>query len=574
MGGQPVYEVEAAVMKDKVLCSQISKRVGFRTVLFEHNHGSPEGALPYTMRINGRRVFIKGVNWVPVSPFYGSVTREQYEYYLERFVDMGCNLLRVWGGAILEKKDFYDLCDEMGLMVWQEFPQSSSGINNTPPDDPDFLKELEKTARVFISKRRHHPSHVIWCGGNELMWETWRPVDRNHANIKMLEELVAEMDPAKYFLPASASGPRFTSDEKEYGKGMHHDVHGPWNYVGEPGHYRFLNGDDSLFRSETGCPGISRIETLNKYKKDFNLWPPDKTNPYWMFRGAWWIQRKQLSDLFGDWSDEEKEIEKYVQASRYVQAEALRYAAEAMRRREPESSGLIFWMGNEPFPNNSNTALVEYDGTPKPAYYWVRDAFSPLCASLKYEKINYARGEDFKGQVFINCESESNRIVHISADIFDVKGRLLHQASWEQVCRYPVSMAGLLEWQTKECNYHIFLVRLCVRDAGASVISVKTYLFTIGGEQPFAHLRTLPDCQVSFEMRPDEGKNTAILHNKSDIAAIGVFVYGKVPSDFVNAFPNYLIMLPGEKYEVRVIARKGAVVEENSLKIEAFNLKK
>ncbi len=129
---------------------------------------------------------MRGVDWVPISPFYGAVSREDYINYLKRFKTMDCNLLRIWGGAILEKHDFYDLCDEMGLMVWQEFPQSSSGLDNTPPDDPAYLKELEKTAAIFIKRRRHHACHVIWCGGNELMWENLIPVNENHINIKTL----------------------------------------------------------------------------------------------------------------------------------------------------------------------------------------------------------------------------------------------------------------------------------------------------------------------------------------------------------------------------------------------------
>lgn len=328
-GEQPLYKIELAIRKDDgVLCDCAAKKIGFRDVKFVQNKDAAEGAIPYTLVLNGKRIFMRGVNWVPISPFYGSVTKEQYRKYLQRFKDMNCNLLRVWGGAVLEKQEFYNTCDEMGLLVWQEFPQSSSGLNNTPPDEREFLKTLEEIATVFIKRRRHHASHIIWCGGNELMWEGFRPVDETHANIRMLRELVEKLDGCKHFLPSSSSGPRFCADKKEFGKGVHHDVHGPWTYMGDVEQYTFFNGDDSLFRSETGCPGTSRLETLEKYKGSFSIWPPDKNNPYWAHRGLWWIQLEELTRLFGKWDENGEELEGYLKASRFLQAEALRYVIE------------------------------------------------------------------------------------------------------------------------------------------------------------------------------------------------------------------------------------------------------
>ena len=113
-------------------------------------------------------MFLQGVNWVPPRITYGSVTREQYAERLALYADMGCNILRVWGGSVPEKKEFYDLCDELGLMVWQEFPLSSSGADNYPPEDPQVLADLTAIAASYIWRRGGHVSHLIWCGGNEL----------------------------------------------------------------------------------------------------------------------------------------------------------------------------------------------------------------------------------------------------------------------------------------------------------------------------------------------------------------------------------------------------------------------
>lgn len=589
-GEHPLYEVSLTIAyPEGKSCDRVEKRVGFRSVEFRKNPGPVEDALPYTLWINGRRVFLRGVDWVPISPFYGTVTREQYRNYLQRFKDMNCNLIRIWGGAILEKRDFYDTCDELGLMVWQEFPQSSSGLVNSPPEDPDTLKELAKVAEVFLLARRHHACHILWCGGNELMWEGFRPIDDTHINIRLLKGLVEKLDPGKYFLASSASGPVFVPREDQLGKGICHDVHGPWNFSGDPGYYRFFNKDDALFRSETGCPAISRASQLEKFKGNCKIWPPDKSNPYWMHRGAWWIQLEQLTTLFGEWNPDGSEFEQYVKASRYLQAEALRYAAEACRRREPECSGLVLWMGNEPFPNNANTSLMEYDGMPKPAYYRVRDTFSPIHASLRYDKIGYASGEEFNGRIFVTCEPEVVSVegaLEVEAQILDIRGNVLKESRMSVNGRETVMEAGSLQWKVDACEGNLFFVRITFLHSTEPAVQI-TYAFSVDSERPFEPLRRLKTC--TLEMReasePKKAQCKAlgdsaeyIVANRSNIAAVGVFLQESDPNAFLCFSDNYFILMPGEEKRIGVIPgesflRDGSAHRQNSMDIlmEALN---
>lgn len=562
-GEQPLYDIELEIFdQDGVLCDHSAKRIGFRSAEFIKNQGSAETAMPYTLVLNGKRIFLRGVNWVPLSPFYGAVTREHYRNYIQRFKDMNCNLLRVWGGAILEKQEFYDACDEMGLMVWQEFPQSSSGLNNTPPDDREFLKELERTAEIFILRRRHHASHIIWCGGNELMWEDFRPVNETHANIRMLKGLVERLDNGKYFLPSSASGPRFCADEKEFGSGVHHDVHGPWLYLGEEKQYTFFNGDDALFRSETGCPGTARIDTLNKYSGGYPVWPPDSSNQYWIHRGSWWIQLEELTKQFGQWDSKGEELESYLKASRYMQAEALRYAIEATRRREPVSSGFIIWMGNEPFPNNANTSVVEYDGTPKPSYYWVRNAFSELHVSARYAKLAYKSDEDFSADVYITSDNIGIEDVKVQAQIFNTSGDVLCEKSWELKMKGYIESPGKIIWKTKHCEDGVFLLRLKLRCGVYQ--DENTYLFTVDTENPLEPIRRLPKVDLNLG---EAEKGEYIIRNKSSKAAVNVFLYGRNPDEFLQVIPNYFSLLPNEE-KVLNINSLGHQVDVSSIVIE------
>ena len=524
------------------------------------------------MIFNEKRIFIRGVNWVPISPFYGNVKRKDYLKYLKRFKEMNCNLLRVWGGGILEKQDFYELCDEMGLMVWQEFPQSSSGINNSPPDNPEFIAELKTIATRYILKKRHHASHVIWCGGNELMNDDYKPVTEGHPNIFMLKNLVEEFDDNKYFLPCSASGPVFIANEDDFGKGIHHDVHGPWNYLDDPKHYDYFNNDDALFRSETGCPGMSRLETLNKYKGSYSLWPPDQSNPYWIHRGAWWIQKRQLEKLFGNWAEDGSQVDEYIKSSRYIQAESLRYSIESTRRREPKASGFIIWMGNEPFPNNSNTSVIEYDGTPKPSYYWIKKSFSKIHVSAKYEKIGYITGEYFRSSIYVTSEiKNTGRHYAVRFQIADIKGNAFKDFWIESEISELVSKVHDIEWLVQKCPNDIFILRVSIFEYDKKLLE-NTYLFTTDNKHVFNPLRQLPRSSLILNKEPGCKRTIWSILNNSDFAAIGVYLYGRSPGKFIEISDNYFLILPGEKKEMNITDFEGEAVDLDDICIEAFNL--
>lgn len=535
MGEQPLYTVSLEVSFTKKHCDSASKRVGFRTVSFVQNDNAPKGALPYTAVVNGERTFLRGVNWVPLSMFYGEVTRKDYEIAIGRLRDMNVNLLRVWGGAILEKEAFYDVCDEMGIMVWQEFPQSSSGVDNLPPsDDPEVMNRLKKIAQTYIIKRRHHASHIIWCSGNELMYDGRKPVDFFHRNVRMLDAVVKELDPGKIFLPSSASGPTFKQLEADFGKGIHHDVHGPWDYMGDEEHYRFFNHEDALFRSETGCPACMSMENIEHYSNGMPLWPPTAENRYWNFPGAYWIRFKEICELFGEFK--ENELKKYVDSTRLIQAEALRYAAEATRRREGETSGFIVWMGPESFPNVCNTSVFEFDKmTPKPSYYALKRAFSTLFASLKYDRIGYKSEETFEAEVFLH--NEYGQKAEVSAEVLNAKGQVMASLK-EKASEKGVTPVGKLSLGLTKLPYDIFFVRLTVNGQAENV-----YLFTIDKKASFESVRNLPTARVLLKQ---EGKE-AMLQNISDIPAVGVWLSTEANETILE---NDFILLPGESRTV------------------------
>lgn len=309
-------------------------------------------------------------------------TRDEVGRLVGIYRGMGCNLLRVWGGGHLESPDFYAACDRAGLLVWQEFPLSSSGMDSNPPRDVAFIEALCAVGRHFIRSRQHHACLLQWCGGNELQIEettggvTRRtPFDLAHPVLAALAALVAKEDPEHRFLPTSPYGPRFHSERAEFGQGLHHEVHGPWGVDGfpQPGEWEeYWRDDDALFRGETGVAGASRVELIRAQAGGEAVWPP--TAPLWRHASGWWTQWDRLGGQFAGMADDEA-LAAYVDFTRREQAEKISFAVRAKKEQFPRCGGFLIWMGHDAFPCLANTSLVEFDHSLKPAAHAVAAVF-------------------------------------------------------------------------------------------------------------------------------------------------------------------------------------------------------
>jgi beta-mannosidase len=324
--------------------------------------------------VNGTPVFLQGVNWTPIRPNFADVTAEEYRQRVQAYRELGCNVLRVWGGAFLEKPVLYDLCDELGLLVWQEFPLSSSGIDNWPPEDAGSIAALTAVAESYVRRRQHHVSLLCWCGGNELQGSLdggktggGKPVDLSHPLMRAFADTVARLDPGRRFLASSSSGPLFYAHRSEFGKGLHWDVHGPWKGESE----EYWREDDSLFRSEVGAPGASPADIIRDHAGNLPLLPGTADNPLWR-RTSWWIE---WPEFLAEQGREPATIEEYVDWSQKRQAMFLVRAASACKARFPRCGGFIVWMGHDCFPCTANTAILDLYGRPKPAALALAEVF-------------------------------------------------------------------------------------------------------------------------------------------------------------------------------------------------------
>jgi beta-mannosidase len=220
----------------------------------------------WTLVVNGRREFIRGANWVPADSLPGRLRRADYAHLLGMARAAGVNLLRVWGGGLREKRAFYDLCDELGLLVWQEFPFACAFLGHFPRD-ASWLALVERECTAIVQATRNHPSLALWCGGNEFSPR------RNHGLVQTLERVVAANDGARPFVPASPSPG---------------DAHN-WSVWHAKYPLHAYRQETACFLSEFGLQAPPSLETLRACLPISELWPPGT---------GWKLHHAELSKLW------------------------------------------------------------------------------------------------------------------------------------------------------------------------------------------------------------------------------------------------------------------------------------
>jgi beta-mannosidase len=375
-GKHPLYELTVR-SADQIIDR---RTVGFKNVQWLPNPGAPADAHALLCQVNGVPVFLQGVNWTPIRMDYHDTPPTEYKKRINLYKQMGCTILRVWGGAFLEREIFYDLCDRAGLMVWQEFPLSSSTAESATPRDPAVIEQLEAIATDYIHRRAHHASKLLWCGGNELESvpdESGKsaPLQASDPCLAALKQVVQIEDPYTLFLPTSPSGGVFYAHAKNFGKGIHSHVHGPWNHDGSWSHaIDYWSGDDSTFRSECGMPSAQSFTLMKKYAGKLPLWPPTKENPYWSHTTLFWLPKGRFDHVLQGLKGEVA-LKKFIAITEEWQTKVLILAASGCKSKFPHCSGFIIWMGHDCFPCPINTSILDFAGKPKPAYAALKKIF-------------------------------------------------------------------------------------------------------------------------------------------------------------------------------------------------------
>ena len=371
-------------------------KVGFRRVrlvmpeeAWEHPVAFPKSRShpPVTIELNGRRIFARGSNWVNPEIFHGRISKETYQPLLELARDAHMNVLRCWGGAPVAKESFFALCDEIGLLVWQEFPLAC----NTYPDEPEYLADLDRESRAIIQRVRQHPCLALWCGGNELFNAWSRMDDQSHA-LRLLNRNCFDLDRHTPFLPTAPVD----------GMG-----HGDYRFRDPEGRdiFQIFQESSCTAYSEFGCPGISSAEYLRSFIPEEELWPPRPGTAWEVHHAfhAWspdpnlWISTGAIEHYFGASAN----LEELVGRGQWLQSEGYKSVFEEARRQAPRCAMALNWCFNEPWPTAANNSLINYPAIPKPAYDGVRDACRPVLVSARIPKFQWQGGDLFFAEIWI-----------------------------------------------------------------------------------------------------------------------------------------------------------------------------
>lgn len=549
LGDQPLYSCRVDALVDGAVSDTRTTTFGIRDLQVIGNDApaSDPEALGYTVEVNGHRTFVRGWNWVPVDAMYSRADLgERYEDLIALAVGANVNMLRVWGGGLIERELFYDLCDHAGILVWQEFVQSSSGLDNDPPSTDTYLGTLVAEARQIVKSRRNHPSLAVWCGGNELSTDDG-PVGLDHPNIAALHAVVDELDPARAFLPSSPSGPVFYLSEEAIATRPDdlHDVHGPWDYLGPVASYSIYNNSPALLHSEFGTPGALARASLNRFADDEAQWPPDDSNPLWIHHGSWWLQRHWIEAVFGPVDN----IDDYLLLSQWLQADLLGFASDSNRRRWPICSGSIPWQFNEPWPNAHCTSAVDYYLRPKAAYWAVRDAYAPVAVSLRHDGQAVA-GSLVRGTIHICADDDVAGSVEVT--VFALDGQILDRSSHPFRGRGSVAV-GEVELDFDALGATLVMVRVeGIVDGGST--GRRHYVFTSAAETdtPLAALYRAPKAEL--ECRAEAG----VLRVRNVGSTPALWPGVDVDDDSVRWLlsDNFPVLLPDEEWSTEITARR------------------
>ncbi len=368
-GKQNLYLLEMTFWDERgTTLFKEEKKIGFKHVEWLPNEGAPANADPWICSVNNQPLFLQGVNWTPLLPNFADLRKKDYENMLNAYKSMGINTIRIWGGGFAEKSWLYELCDELGIMIWQDFPLSSSGLDNYPPSDDKTIAEFSEIATHYVNRLKNHVSLLLWCGGNELYERgDVKPVDNNHPLIGAVEKIVNQNDPNRRFVAGSPSGPSISAGVNNFGKGVNWDTHGPWKLpFGEKRTMdevrEFWKNNDSFIFSEVGVPGAMSASLIEKYSGDYSPLPASLDNPLWRTVN-WW---NEWDEYITTTPQDNQSLEDYVNWSQNRQNEGLAIALKSSKEKFPACGGFIIWMGHDCFPCLINTAIIDFEGNPKP----------------------------------------------------------------------------------------------------------------------------------------------------------------------------------------------------------------
>ena len=379
-GSQPLYRVEAVLKANGEIQDIQSRMVGLRTM--KVNTGADEYGSRFAHEVNGVEIFAMGADYIPEDCIRGRVNRERTRTLLEHCRDCNFNVIRVWGGGYYPDDFFYDLCDELGLIVWQDFMFACAVY----PLTPEFEANVTAEIRDNVRRIRHHACLGLWCGNNEMEMfladNQWvrKPLQKTEyliMNERIIPELLRQYDPDTFYWPSSpSSGGDFDSpNDPDRGDVHYWEVwHGGLPFTDYRNYYfRYL--------SEFGFQSFPAVKTIEQFTA-----PEDKNIFSYVMEkhqknaGANGKILQYMSQMYLY----PESLELLVYVSQLLQAEAIRYGVEHFRRNRGRCMGCVYWQLNDCWPVASWSS-IDYYGRWKALHYFAKRFFAPVLLSCEEE---------------------------------------------------------------------------------------------------------------------------------------------------------------------------------------------
>jgi beta-mannosidase len=563
-GPQNLYQFKATVVANGKIADVVTTRSGLRSVKL--NTDTDGHGRKFEFVVNGIPVFAKGANVIPFDHFPTRVTTARYRHFLEAAVNANMNMIRLWGGGYYETDEFYNLCDELGIMVWQDFMFA----NATPPA---FLRDnIAKEVDHQVRRLRNHPSLALWCGNNEILITMETDLGDIPDVFKPYLSLLVPKTPPGYInyllyfndlipnivkglspeMPYTSSSPtaNFEPQTPDYNSGDRHNYNVWWNNkpIEDQATYR------ERFVSETGIQGFPDMASI----EDFTL-PDDRSvkSPIMsahqknnMINGNTVIA-KIIKTEYKDPAD----FASFVYTSQLLQAESLKIYAENMRRHRPYSMGFLYWQLNDSWPVISWATMDSY-GRPKAALFFAKHFFAPLLVSPIQE--------DGKVNVYVVSDLTTSTLATVQLRLMDFTGKvLLAKKISTEIKPLSSSIAAILSqkelddagYDPSKCFISVQLLN------GQEVLSSNSLFFKTPKDLDF------PKATVRSTL-VKKGDHFELTLSSPALARAVAVSFGKEDAELSD---NYMDVLPGEPAVITVKSKASLQQLQEVLKIMSLN---
>ena len=421
LGEAYLYPVTVSILHGKDTIQQTTRRIGLRTV--EVVNAPDKDGTSFFVKVNGQPVFMKGANYIPSDNFLPRVTDDRYRKLFRDMEFSHFNMIRVWGGGIYENDIFYDLADEKGILVWQDFMFACTLY----PSDPAFLSQVREETAYNIRRLRNHPSLALWCGNNEIGvaiknwgWKDgyaysdgqWASLLKGYETLfqELLRDEVKTHDPSRFYLPSSPISNWGRAEDFKHGDNHYWGIwHGmEW--------FEAFNTHVPRFMSEFGFQSFPDLHTVRKFA-DSTQWDLHsfvmQSHQKSLARGNAAIQT-----YMDHYYHRPKDFAGFLYMSQVLQAEGMKIGLEAHRRNMPYCMGTLYWQLNDTWPGPSWSS-IDYFGRWKALQYFAQKAFTPMLVSLVEEE----------GQVraYVVNDLWKDEKVKLELTLMDLEGKILRK---------------------------------------------------------------------------------------------------------------------------------------------------